>query len=92
MTEPPPLTGATVRLLRKHRGLSQMELAELSGLSRATIQLIEQGRGPITADSELALRSVFPDLQAPRSVLEQVLGELRELKTLVGELTSGRAA
>ncbi len=89
MTEPPPLTGTTVRMLRKQRGLSQIELAQLSGLSRATIQLIEQGRGPITADSEVALRAVFPTLQP--DVLQQVLGELRELKTLVGALT-GRAA
>lgn len=49
--------GRAVRSARKRLGLSQDELAEAAGVSRATLQVIEQGRG-------------FNDL--PKSVLKVV--------------------
>lgn len=37
------LLGAQVRLARKQRGMTEMELAERAGVARSTLQLIEKG-------------------------------------------------
>jgi DNA-binding XRE family transcriptional regulator len=37
------LLGAQVRLARKQRGMTEMELAERAGIARSTLQLIEKG-------------------------------------------------
>jgi len=84
-----------IRDLRLAARMSQFDLAKASGLSRGTIQLIEQQRGVITPISEQALRAVFPDLQAPPTVIEQVRAELEEIKgrlAAVEAQTSGQAA
>jgi len=37
------LLGAQVRLARKQRGMTEVELAERAGIARSTLQLIEKG-------------------------------------------------
>jgi DNA-binding XRE family transcriptional regulator len=37
------LLGAQVRLARKQRGMTELELAERAGIARSTLQLIEKG-------------------------------------------------
>src|ERR1700733_8639512 len=37
------LLGAQVRLARKQRGMTEVELAERAGVARSTLQLIEKG-------------------------------------------------
>lgn len=37
------LLGGQVRLARKQRGMTEMELAERAGIARSTLQLIEKG-------------------------------------------------
>ncbi|TVL91416.1 helix-turn-helix domain-containing protein [Streptomyces sp. SAJ15] len=58
--------GAQVRRLREFRGLSVAELARLSGVSRATLSLIESGRGNPTIETvsavAVALRLPLGDL------------------------------
>lgn len=86
-----PLTGARVREVRLAAGMNQFQLAEATGLSRGTIQLIEGG-ARITPASRVALLAVFPDLQAPGSVLEKVQAELADLRNRIDALTAGQAA
>lgn len=52
--------GAKLKTLRQHRGLSQRKLAQLAGVSNATISLIEHGR---TDPSMGLLRRVLESLE-----------------------------
>jgi DNA-binding XRE family transcriptional regulator len=47
-----------VKALRMEAGLSQAELAELIGMSRVTVGLMERGAAPIERRTELAIRYV----------------------------------
>ncbi|MBP2341044.1 transcriptional regulator with XRE-family HTH domain [Saccharothrix coeruleofusca] len=90
MTESPPLSGQQVRDARKGAGLSLRQLANLAGLSRATIHLIENG-APISDRSAARLRAVLPDLKPPASRLERLEAEVTDLRTRLDALTQGAA-
>jgi len=47
-----------LKALRMQAGLSQAELAELIGMSRVTVGLMERGEAPIEKRTELAVRYV----------------------------------
>lgn len=47
-----------LKALRMQAGLSQVELAELIGMSRVTVGLMERGEAPIEKRTELAVRYV----------------------------------
>lgn len=51
--------GQMVRRMREYRNMTQVELAEKSGLSRMTLNLIESGRGNTTVDSLVAIATVL---------------------------------
>lgn len=91
MTESPPLTADTIRAVRVDAGLSQSELAEISGLSRGTVQLIESG-GPITARSARRLRQAFAELATPRDRIDTLAEQVSHLTTRVDELAGKGAA
>ena len=46
--------GARVRALRKKRGLSQVELAALAGITQGSLSLIEKNKTAVPAGSTLA--------------------------------------
>ena len=65
----PKQIGNLIRRARKHRGLSQTQLGEKTGLRQATISLIETGNPAATLETILTVLSVL-DLElriAPRS-------------------------
>lgn len=49
----PKQIGATIRRMRRKRGLSQTKLGELTGLRQATISLIENGNPAATLETIL---------------------------------------
>lgn len=51
--------GLMVRRMREQRGMTQVELSQKTGLSRATLNNIESGRGNSTVDSLAAIAQVF---------------------------------
>lgn len=51
--------GETLREMIEHAGMTQVELAERSGLDKKTINLIVQGKAPITQETALAFEKVF---------------------------------
>ena len=67
-----------IRQLRLKKGWSQIQLAELSGLSLRTIQRIEKGNKP-TIESLKALASVF-ETQWSDLVSENELSQIDETK------------
>ncbi|AEW96524.1 putative DNA binding regulatory protein [Streptantibioticus cattleyicolor NRRL 8057 = DSM 46488] len=69
--------GAQVRRLREFRGLSVAELSRLSGVSRATLSMLESGRGNPTIETvsaiAVALRLPLGDLLVDPTPPEPVL-------------------
>jgi HTH-type transcriptional regulator/antitoxin HigA len=51
--------GETLREMIEHAGMTQVELAERTGLDKKTINLIVQARAPVTQQTALALEKVF---------------------------------
>ncbi len=51
--------GDTLREMIEHAGMTQVELAERTGLDKKTVNLIVQGKAPVTQETALALESVF---------------------------------
>lgn len=91
MTEPPPLTAETIRAVREEAGLSQAGLAEISGLSRGTVQLIESG-GPITPRSARLLRKALAEFATPRDRIDSLADQVEVLRSRVDQLASRGAA
>lgn len=61
MTNPPPSTrlGSAMRRLRQERNLSQEALADLAGLDRTFISLLERGRRGATLETAEAIATAF---------------------------------
>lgn len=85
--------GSRIREIRKGKGLTQRELAELSGVSQSSISLIEGNKRPnvsalVVADIARTLRvsldrlldvpNYDPSLQAMLSQIEDMTSEERE--------------
>jgi HTH-type transcriptional regulator / antitoxin HigA len=51
--------GDTLREMIEHAGMTQVELAERSGLDKKTINLIVQGKAPVTQETALAFEKIF---------------------------------
>jgi HTH-type transcriptional regulator/antitoxin HigA len=51
--------GDTLREMIEHAGMTQVELAERTGLDKKTINLIAQAKAPVTQETALALEKVF---------------------------------
>lgn len=51
--------GDTLREMIEHAGMTQVELAGRTGLDKKTINLIVQGKAPITQETALAFEKVF---------------------------------
>jgi HTH-type transcriptional regulator / antitoxin HigA len=51
--------GDTLREMLEHAGMTQVELAERTGLDKKTINLIVQGKAPVTQETALAFEKVF---------------------------------
>ena len=51
--------GDTLRETIEHTGMTQVELAERTGLDKKTINLIVQGKAPVTQETALAFEKVF---------------------------------
>lgn len=66
--------GNAVRLLRRERGLTQVQLAKNAGVAKSTITLLEAGRGNTTLESLLkiahALNAEVTLRSAPTYVLQ----------------------
>jgi transcriptional regulator with XRE-family HTH domain len=92
MTEPPSLTAVEARDAREAAGLTQVEFATMTGLSRATIQNFEQGK-PIGHRSLHRLRSAVALLRPPQPTeLERLSAEVAELRGIVDQIVAGSAA
>ena len=72
------LFGATIRTLRKQRGLRQADLAATTGLPRTSISAIEHGQRNVTL---LHLLHLAVALRVPPSHLFQVLDARPDLYT-----------
>ncbi|GAA3878728.1 hypothetical protein GCM10022243_49300 [Saccharothrix violaceirubra] len=82
-------TPQEIRDLRMAARLSQVELAQLTGLSRNTVQAAEQGR--LTTRTARALGCVLRELQVPSDRLTQVERQLADLTAQVEQLARGAA-
>jgi transcriptional regulator with XRE-family HTH domain len=51
--------GENIRLARKRRRLSEMQVAERAGIARSTLQLIEQGEAGVAMSSYLQVLFVL---------------------------------
>lgn len=51
--------GDTLREMIEHADMKQVELAERTGLDKKTINLIVQGKAPVTQETALAFEKVF---------------------------------
>jgi len=51
--------GDTLREMIEHTGMTQVELADRTGLDKKTINLIVQGKAPVTQETALAFEKVF---------------------------------
>ena len=73
--------GETVRLLRKHNGLSQQQLADLLSMSRNTVQNLEAGKN-FTIDTLLKVLQHFDMLRNLKNEIEQVKTDIEDAKSL----------
>ncbi len=94
MKEPPTPIAKAVRQARKNAGLSQYDLAKLSGVARITIAGIEMGRHPSirtsTAEKLASALGITPGelLQVGQS--QSALGKLGNVDALLESYQRGR--
>lgn len=53
------MTGLTVRAIRLHYGLSREEFAERLGVSRSTIEAVENGRRKVSTNLRIKIAQTF---------------------------------
>lgn len=67
--EPNTIFSANLKVLRKRFGLSQVQLAKLSGVSRAQISRIENGGFAMSDEIRMKLRATFRSLALNDKIL-----------------------
>lgn len=96
-TELYTIVGSKIQEIRKEKGISQMELAEILGLSRTSISNIENGRHPIflhhiytmAENFNIPLETILPpvsNVQNENNIIED-LKETLLLKGITDERT-----
>ncbi len=92
------LLGAKISRLRKEKGISQMQFAEMVGLSTNALSVIETGNGFLTAETlEKIIKTLeiepdelfcFGGLKSNENILKNILKNLDIIKNNRNKLTT----
>lgn len=83
--------GQKIRAIRRARGLSSVEVAELAGLSQSTISNFENGNRPITLETLQKICCALDIDIADLFLQEDLPPELIRLLSVAKQLTSEEA-
>jgi len=77
----PESVGQIVRAHRKRAGLSQIELADLAGVGKASVWDIEQGKLTVQLDTMVkVLTALNIKIQLKSPLMEELASDLKEKK------------
>lgn len=78
--------GENIKLARKRRGLTEMQVAERAGIARSTLQLIEKGTPGVAMSSYLQVLFVLGlEKDVSRVANEDILGRKLQDAELLGK-------
>ncbi|MDQ7015578.1 MAG: helix-turn-helix domain-containing protein [Gammaproteobacteria bacterium] len=75
----PNITGTEIRFLRKELGLSQVEFAQILGVSEPSVRNWEKSRGKFTKPAERLLRLLYREHVSENGIVRELIDRVSKI-------------